>query len=167
MDPTELLTAARLASALVPWRGDRAQTLRQRVTFAILLSAMAENVVVARRWVELYNERGDAAEFLALLDPEVELQTPGGPRVRGHDEVRDWFQKEAENVRSRIVPDRFVEEGDVVAALGRIELRWIESGEIAHEGESAAVFWFRDGRIVRWQPFETHDGALTAAGLAA
>jgi hypothetical protein len=46
-------------------------------------------------------------------------------------------------------------------------VRWIESGEIAHEGESAAVFWFRNGKIVRWQPFETHDAALKAAGLAA
>ena len=70
-------------------------------------------------------------------------------------------------MRSRIIPDRFGEGGDVVAGLGRTEVRWIESGEIAHEGESAAVFWFRNGKIVRWQPFETHDAALEAAGLAA
>jgi hypothetical protein len=35
------------------------------------------------------------------------------------------------------------------------------------EFESAAVFWFRDGKIVRWQPFDTYDAALKAAGLAA
>jgi ketosteroid isomerase-like protein len=128
---------------------------------------MSENLAVARRWVELYNERGDVAEFLSLLDPEVELQTPGGPRLRGHDQARDWFEKEPENVRSRIIPDRFVEERDVVAGLGRIEVRWIESGQIAHDSESAGVFWFRDGKIARWQPFETHDAALKAAGLAA
>jgi ketosteroid isomerase-like protein len=73
---------------------------------------------------------------------------------------------ELENVRSRIIPDRFIEEGDVVVGLGRTEVRWIESGEIAHESESAAVFRFRDGKIVMWQPFETHDAALKAAGLA-
>ena len=78
---------------------------------------------------------------------------------------RAWFNKEFENVRSRILPDHFVEEGDVVAGLGRTEVRWLESGEIARECESAAVFWFRDGKIVRWQPFETCDTALTAAGL--
>ena len=55
--------------------------------------------------------------------------------------------------------------GDVVAGLGRTEVRWIESGEIAREFESAAVFRFRDGKIVRWQPFETYDAALKAAGL--
>lgn len=128
---------------------------------------MSENLAVARRWVELYNERGDVAEFLSLLDPEVELQTPGGPRLHGHDQARDWFEKESENVRSRIVADRFVEEGDVVAGLGRTEVRWIESGEITQEFESAAVFWLRDGKIVRWQPFETHGAALKAAGLSA
>ena len=84
-------------------------------------------------------------EFLSLLDPEVE---------------------ESENVRSRIIPDRFVEEGDVVAGLGTTEVRWIESGEIAHKSESAGVFWFRNGKIVRWQPFDTYDAALKAAGLA-
>jgi ketosteroid isomerase-like protein len=127
---------------------------------------MSANLAVARRWVELYNERGDVAEFLSLLDPEVELQTPGGPRLRGHDEVRAWFDKEFENVQARILPDRFVEEGDVVVGLGRTEVRWIESREIAHEFESAGVFWFRDTKVVRWQPFETHEAALKAAGLA-
>jgi ketosteroid isomerase-like protein len=128
---------------------------------------MSENLAVVRRWVELYNERGDVTEFLSLLDPDVELQTPGGPRLCGHDQARDWFEKEFENVQPRIIPDRFVEEGDVVAGLGRTEVRWIASGEIAHESESAGVFWFRDGKIVSWQPFETHDAALKAAGLAA
>jgi ketosteroid isomerase-like protein len=68
---------------------------------------------------------------------------------------------------SRASPDRFVEEDDVVAGLRRTEVRWIESGEIAREFESAAVFWFRDGKIVKWQPFDTYDAALKAAGLAA
>jgi ketosteroid isomerase-like protein len=127
---------------------------------------MSEKLAVVRRWIELYNERGDVTEFISLLHPEVELQTPGGPRLRGHDQARDWFQKEFENVRSRIIPDRFIEEGDVVVGLGRAEVRWIESGEVAHESESAGVFWFRDAKIVRWQPFESPDVALKSAGLA-
>jgi ketosteroid isomerase-like protein len=124
---------------------------------------MSDNLAIARRWVELYNERGDVTEFLSLLDPHVELQTPGGPRLHGHDQARDWFEKGFENLRSRIIPDRFIDEGDVVVGLGRAEARWIESGEIAHESETAGVFWFRDGKIVRWQPFATHDAALKAA----
>jgi ketosteroid isomerase-like protein len=103
----------------------------------------------------------------SYCDPEVELQTPGGPRLRGHDQARGWFEKELENVQSRIIPDRFVEEDDVVAGLRRTEMRWIESGEIAREFESTAVFWFRDGKIVRWQPCDTYVAAQKAAGLAA
>ena len=75
--------------------------------------------------------------------------------------------RERERARARIIPGRFIEGGDVVVGLGKTEVRWIESGEIAHEGESAALIWFRDGKIVRWQPFETHAAALDAAGLSA
>jgi ketosteroid isomerase-like protein len=124
-----------------------------------------ENVEVASRWVELFNERDDVDEFLSLLDPDVELQTPGGPRLRGHDQARDWYEGGYENVQPRIIPSRFVAEGDIVVGLGTMEVRWVESGEIAHKSESAGVYWFHDGKINRWQPFETHAAALEAVGL--
>jgi ketosteroid isomerase-like protein len=124
-----------------------------------------ENIEVARRWIELFNERDHVDEFLSLLDPDVELQTPGGPRLRGHDQARDWFEASYENVLPHIVPDRFVAEGDIVVGLGRMEMRWVESGEVAHEGESAGAYWFRNGKIIRWQPFGTNTEALEAAGL--
>jgi hypothetical protein len=127
---------------------------------------MSEKLAVVRRWVELYNDRTDVAEFLSLLDPEVALQTPGGPRLRAHDQAREWLEGESENVQSRLVPDRFVEGDEVVAGLGRTEARWLDSGEIAREFESAAVFWFRNGKLLRWQPFDTYGTALKAAGLA-
>jgi hypothetical protein len=125
-----------------------------------------QNIAVARRWVELYNGRGDVDEFLSLHDPAVELQTPGGPRLRGHDQVREWFEAGFENVQQRIIPERFVAGHDTVVGLGRIEVRWIESGEIGHEGESAGAFWFRDGKIIAWQPFESYAAALKETGLA-
>ncbi len=130
------------------------------------MRADGDKLAIARRWVELYNERSDVAEFVSLLDPDVELQTPGGPRLHGHDQARDWFETEPEAVQARIMPERFIEGGDVVVGLGQTEVRWIDSGEIAYEGESAALIWFRDGKIVRWQPFETHAAALDAAGLS-
>ena len=125
-----------------------------------------ENLAVARRWVELFNERGDVDGFLSLHDAEVELRTPGGPRLRGRDQVRDWFEAGYENVQPRIVPERFVAGDDIVVGLGKTEVRWIESGELAHEGESAGVFWFRDGKIITWQPFESHAAALREAGVS-
>jgi ketosteroid isomerase-like protein len=124
-----------------------------------------DNVAVVRRWVELFNERDDVDEFLSLHDPEVELQTPGGPRLRGHDQVRDWFEAGYENVKPRIIPERFVDGGDIVVGLGKTEARWIESGEIAFEGESAGAYWFQDGKVLTWQPFESHAAALEATGL--
>ena len=104
---------------------------------------------------------------MSLLDPELELQTPAGPRLHGHDQAREWVERDPENVQARIIPDRFIEDADLVVGLGKTEVRWIESGEIAHEGERAALIWFRVGKIVRWQPFETHAAALDAAGLSA
>ena len=101
-----------------------------------------ENVEVVRRWVELFNARDDVDEFLSLHDPEVALQTPGGPRLRGHDQVRDWFEAGYENVQPRILPERFVAGGDTVVGLGRTEARWIESGEVAHE--------FKNTKTRRW-----------------
>ena len=53
---------------------------------------MSEKLAVVQRWIELYNDRSDVAEFIALLDPEVELQTPGGPRLHGHGQAGDWFE---------------------------------------------------------------------------
>jgi hypothetical protein len=117
------------------------------------------NVAVVRRWIELFNERDDAGQFLSLLDPEVELQTPGGPRLHGHAEVGDWFEAGYENVQPRIIPDRFVAEEELVVGLGSTEVRWIESGEIAHQFESAGAFWLRGGKIIRWRPFESHAAA--------
>src|SRR5262245_50106062 len=124
-----------------------------------------ENIGIARRWVELFNTRDDVDEFLSLHDPGVELQTPGGPRLRGHEQVRAWFGAGYENVQPQIIPERFIAGGDTVVGLGRTEARWIESGEIAHRGESAGVYWFREGKIIAWQPFETHAAALEAAGF--
>ena len=57
-------------------------------------------------------------------------------------------------------------EGDIVVGLGRSEVRWIDSGEIAHKSESAAVFRFRHEKIISWQPFDPQAAALKGAGLA-
>ena len=98
--------------------------------------------------------------------PRLSCKPPAGPRLHGHGEARDWFEARYENVQPRIISDRFVAAGDVVVGLGRTEVRWIESGEIAHRSESAGAFWLRDGKIIRWRPFESHAAALNETGLA-
>ena len=75
------------------------------------------------------------------------------------------LKKKYENVQPRLLPERFVAGSATVVDLGRTEVRWIESDEVAREFESAGAFWFRGGKIIRWQPFGTHSEALEAAGL--
>jgi hypothetical protein len=53
-----------------------------------------QNLALARRWIELYNDRSDVAEFLSLLAPDVEMRTPRGARLRGLEEARTWFEGE-------------------------------------------------------------------------
>ena len=65
-----------------------------------------QNIALARRWVELYNDRSEVAEFLSLLAPDVEMRTPGGARLRGRQEARTWFEEGFDNVRPRIIADR-------------------------------------------------------------
>lgn len=98
--------------------------------------------------------------------PRLSCRPRAAPGLHGLAEARDWFEAGYENVQPRVIPDRFVAEGDVVVGIGRTEVRWIESGEIAHQSESAAAFWLRDGKIIRWRPFESHAAALNEAGLA-
>jgi ketosteroid isomerase-like protein len=83
-----------------------------------------QNLALARRWVELCNDRSDVAAFLSLLAADVEMLTPGGARLRGREQVRAWFEESFDNVRPRIVVERLVGRGDTVVGLGRSELRW-------------------------------------------
>jgi hypothetical protein len=92
---------------------------------------MEDKLAVARRWVELYNERSDVAEFVSLLDPEVELQTPGGPRLHGHDQAREWFEREPRCRRWRAL-DRLL--GGSIAGRGHRSTHY--GGLPAPDGES-------------------------------
>jgi hypothetical protein len=118
--------------------------------YAMLRAAMSEKLALVRRWAERYDECTDVTEWLSLLDPEVELQTPSGPRACGHEQARDWSQEESENVRSRVIPDRFVEEGNV----GRRS--WDNRGAVDRVGvrlptspRARGCSGFATGRILR------------------
>src|SRR5436190_5521926 len=119
-----------------------------------------KNVAAARRWVELFNERGDVDEFLSLHDPSAELQTPGGSRLHGHDQIRDWFEPGFENVQPRIIPERFVVVGrgsnrasviswnDLSVGQGRRHRRLRRSGPIYLMAPMVARWGGPDNRTV-------------------
>jgi hypothetical protein len=51
---------------------------------------MEDKLAVARRWVELYNERSHVAEFVSLLDPDAQcdgartMSPHGARRLRAY-----------------------------------------------------------------------------------
>jgi ketosteroid isomerase-like protein len=128
-----------------------------------------ENVELYRRGIEAFNRR-DLDAFLALADPDVVgisrvLAIEGGS-YRGHEGTREWWR-------------------DLLGVFPgfRIEVVWVrDAGDVtvselrnsAHgEGGAAPLEEFvwqvsewRDGRVVRWQMYESEQEAIEAAGLS-
>src|SRR5215217_2184132 len=97
-----------------------------------------QNLALARRWVELYNDRSDVAQFLSLLAPDVEMRTPRGARLRGREEARTWFEESFDNVRPRIIADQLVGRGSrrslllpAMARRGQLQ-RLLQRGPTRH-----------------------------------
>src|SRR5512132_665785 len=122
---------------------------------------------MSKKNVELYR-RGIEA-FLALADPDVVgisrvLAIEGGS-YRGHDGTREWWRD-----LLGVFPDVRIE---VVWVRDAGDLTVSELRNSAH-GEGGAVpleefVWqvseWRDGRVVRWQMYESEQEAIEAAGL--
>ena len=122
---------------------------------------------LVRAFYESFNDQ-DLDRFVAVLHPDVELQTARGLR-EGREEARAWATKEPGGgleqtmLLDRVLPDP---RGTHAVALYRKQGHWRESSELAHTDEMAALFTFRDGLIARWQPFADPNAALTIAGLS-
>jgi ketosteroid isomerase-like protein len=128
---------------------------------------MADNVEVARRWLEALNSE-DFDTALALAHPEIEVVPPGGQaRHRGTEGLRRWMEPEA-------FPGQVIEPVELVAAgddkvLGKqhVTARGARSG-IELEVFSWSVFTFdQDGLIRRFEIYLDYeeDRAREAAGL--
>jgi ketosteroid isomerase-like protein len=121
-------------------------------------------LTAVRRFFEAFNE-DDLDGFAALLAPDVEIQTSRGLR-EGIEEARSWARRTAGGmlIQSMVVDELF-EGGSHVVAFIRRRWSWEEEAEVAEEEERATLFTFRDGKIVRVQPFGDRSEALRAAGL--
>ena len=107
----------------------------------------------------------DLEAFVAVLHPDVELQTARGLRI-GREEARAWATRNpAGDLEQRYVIEELREHTDHVVALVRKQWWWAESEELADDEQTAALFTFKDGLIARWQPFTDRGEALAAAGL--
>lgn len=121
------------------------------------------NESVVRTFLDAFNA-GDLDAFVATLHPEVEILSRRGPR-RGIEEARAWATRKPGGVQQRQVVNELRESGDMVLALNRRQWLWEESGELAAEEEMAYLFTLRDGKILRWEPFEDRGEALRAARI--
>jgi ketosteroid isomerase-like protein len=128
-----------------------------------------ENVELYGRGIEALNRR-DLEAFLALADPDVVgisrvLAIEGGS-YRGHDGTRDWWRD-----LLGVFPDFRIE---VVWVRDAGDLTVSELPNSVHgEGGAAPLEEFvwqvsewRDGRVVRWQMYESEQDAIEAAGLS-
>ena len=128
------------------------------------MSPGAEGVNAARvrRLIEALRDQ-DLDAFVALLDPEVELEAQKGS-FRGRDEVRRWATVSADGqLYSRVQLDELREIGDHVAADARRQWRWRDGDELAEESKFAYLFELRDGKVLRWrQRFDSIVDAIEA-----
>ena len=107
----------------------------------------------------------DLDAFVAVLHPDVELQTARGLRI-GREEARAWGTRNPSgHLEQRYLIEELREHTDHVVALVRKQWWWSESEELADDEPAAAMFTFKDGLISRWQPFTDRAEALMAAGL--
>jgi ketosteroid isomerase-like protein len=131
---------------------------------------MGEPLELARKVCELY-ARGETEEFLALVDPDVEVRPRGLPAAvyRGHDGVREMFAEAFGADRDAEVSiDHFVANGNRVAVLGRIRVR---QRQFLSDSSAAWLIETRFGKLARIVSYRSHANALRAvrapAGAAA
>ena len=117
------------------------------------------NAEVARRILEAISE-GDVDAFVALLDPDVEIQTQRGVR-RGRDEVARWARSKFEHLERRYEVDEVHTAGTQVVVLARVQYVWRETRKVGDESLVGIVLDLRDGKLLRRRlyddPMEAHE----------
>jgi len=127
-------------------------------------------IEIVRKYYAALN-RNDIAEIVSGFDPEIEwvepADSPGSGVYRGLDTVRDHIER-ARNTwaEGTCEPERFITAGDSVIAFDKVHVRLKTESEW-REGSIAAVYTFRNGRIVRGRVFFDRQQALDWAGAGA
>jgi ketosteroid isomerase-like protein len=121
-----------------------------------------------RRFIAAFNA-GDLDEFVAVLDPEVEIHSGKGLR-KGIEAARLWATRAPGGVQQRIELDELYEEGTesgagTAVALIRRVWHWEEDGSRAGEEQMAWLFELREHRVRSWRPFEDRGEGLRAGGF--
>ena len=117
-----------------------------------------------RAWNEAA-EAGDADALAALVHDDFEMVHMHRGVQHGPDAARDWLAKQSHGVGMRARPRRYFLRDGTVAVDALIELRWVETGELAETRDGAVVFVVRDGRIASLTVHPDIAAALAATGL--
>ena len=133
-----------------------------------------ENVEIVRR-IYAAVERGDRAAVLELYDPAVEMVWAGSPFgqflkhtvYHGHDGLRAFIRERAEDWpdwEDRL--EEVVAVGDQVVSL--VGSRGLARGSGIEMARTHAALWsFRDARVVRFVWFDSREDAIAAADAGA
>ena len=129
-----------------------------------------ENVEMIER---VFSGGGDinAAGVIEALHPEVELLgaiggMEEGTTTVGHEAVADAVSVDSEIwAERRLELRRAIDAGDQVVALVHEYRRGKGSG-VTVEADIALVYGFRDGKVIRIEPYMNQAEALEAAGLS-
>ena len=110
--------------------------------------------------------QGNIPAILNVLADDVEFhEPPGGVPpftgiYRGRDGAATFFQEMVGAVDVLAMePQEFVAQGDTVVVLGHYHFRAKATG-IAYDTDWAMVWWFRSGKVVK---FQIHDDSATEA----
>jgi limonene-1,2-epoxide hydrolase len=125
-----------------------------------------ENVELVRSLQEDFN-RGDTTSFADKFHPDLEflpLRAATEGAYRGRAGIERFIADTLEVFDKFKLHYEFADLGERVLAWGSIHVRARGSG-IETDIETAGVFDFLDGMIVRWEDFGSKDRALEALEL--
>jgi ketosteroid isomerase-like protein len=129
-----------------------------------------EGIELLQQALDAFNRR-DLDGFIALCDPDVEFvsylaRVEGGEPYRGHDGVRDWWER-----LLAVFPDVRAEIEDVRDLGGRTFARWRTHGRgVESDAPMDQTMWqvaeYRHGKAIEWHFFASEEEALEATGLS-
>jgi ketosteroid isomerase-like protein len=132
-----------------------------------------ENVEVARRSLDAFNQSGVETIISGFYSPEIVFDfsptdIPGLGVYRGYDEIRTFFEEDWFGAfpfeEWEVEVEELIDHGDQVIAMLRQRGRGGSSGAAA-ELEFASISTLRDGEIVRIEFYLGREKVLEAAGL--
>jgi hypothetical protein len=119
-------------------------------------------VATVHAWGEAFNRRL-LDPLLALSATDIQLLTPSRT-AHGHDAVRRFLHLQSYGVAQHVRPQRYIARAATVIAEALIELRWVDTGELADTLHGAALFNVRNGQISRFGPQPDLASAFRLAG---